>query len=155
MVQKLVLPLHPRMDDSISYNFIDTKIPDFNPEFFSLWINGVVGSHSKSLSNLSYIFCTDEYLLEMNQSYLDHDDYTDIITFNYNEGDSLSGDLFISYPRIVENASIHDQSVWDELCRVMIHGVLHLIGYNDKTAEEQQLMRKQEDKSLEMRKSFT
>lgn len=155
MVRKLVLPLSPKMDNEILYNFIDVEIPDFNPEFFSLWINQTVIDNKFELGELSYVFCTDDYLLEMNKEHLNHDYYTDIITFNYNVGFSLSGDLFISYDRIMDNAKDLGVSVYDELSRVMIHGVLHLLGFNDKTDEEQEEMTRMENECLVKRKSFT
>ncbi|NOQ72299.1 MAG: rRNA maturation RNase YbeY [Crocinitomix sp.] len=143
------------MDNEILYNFIDIEIPDFNPEFFSLWINQVVVDNDFQLGELSYVFCTDNYLLEMNKEHLNHDYYTDIITFNYNVDFSLSGDLFISYDRIVDNAKELGVSVFDELSRVMIHGVLHLLGNNDKSDEEQIRMTRLENECLDKRKSFT
>lgn len=155
MVQKLVLPLYPKMDNEILYNFIDLEIPDFNPEFFSLWVNDTIVKNGFELGELSYVFCSDEYLLEMNKEHLNHDYYTDIITFNYNVDFSLSGDLFISYDRIVDNAETLGVSVFDELCRVMIHGVLHLLGYNDKTDEDQLEMTQLENNCLHKRNSFT
>ncbi len=155
MVRKLVLPLSPKMDNEILYNFIDVEIPDFNPEFFSLWINQTVIDNNFELGELSYVFCTDDYLLEMNKEHLNHDYYTDIITFNYNVGFSLSGDLFISYDRIMDNAKDLGVSVYDELSRVMIHGVLHLLGFNDKTDEEQEEMTRMENECLVKRNSFT
>jgi probable rRNA maturation factor len=155
MVQKLVLPLYPKMDSKILYNFIDIEIPDFNPEFFSLWINHIVNNSEFDLGELSYVFCTDDYLLEMNKEHLNHDYYTDIITFNYNLEFSLSGDMFISYDRIVDNSKTLGVSVFDELSRVMIHGVLHLIGYNDKSDKEQKEMTRLENECLDKRKSFT
>lgn len=140
----------------ISYDFIDIEIPDFNPEFFDLWLSKVGKEYDVKLKDIAYIFCTDNYLLEVNKTYLDHDYYTDIITFNYNEGDSLSGDLFISYDRIQENAIKYGKgNVFDELCRVMAHGLLHLIGYNDKTKDEAKEMERNEDLCLNLRKSFT
>lgn len=155
MVQKLVLHLCPKMDNEILYNFIDIEIPDFNPEFFDLWIRDVVADNGYQLGDLSYIFCTDEYLLDMNRTHLNHDYYTDIITFNYNEDFSLSGDLFISYDRVLENAADLEVKVYDELCRVMVHGVLHLCGFNDKTIEEEEEMRMKENYYLEKRNCFT
>lgn len=143
------------MNSELIYNFENVQILDFNPEFFDLWITEVVKSYSKSIGVLSFVFCTDDYLLEMNQKHLNHDYYTDIITFNYNEGDSLSGDLFISYDRITDNAAMLGVSVWDELCRVMIHGVLHLIGFDDKTIEKKKEMREEENRSLLKRNCFT
>ena len=155
MVQKLVLPLYPKMDKEIVYNFIDIEIPDFNPEFFGLWLNHVIVENGFRLEELSYIFCTDEYLLEMNREHLGHDYYTDIITFNYNEGVSLSGDLFISYDRVLDNANELKIEMLDELCRVMVHGVLHLLGFDDKTEEDQEQMTEKENEYLNKRNSFT
>lgn len=133
----------------IEYTFIDIEIPDFDPEFFSLWISGVVKDYNKKLGPLSYIFCSDEYLLKMNKEHLNHDYYTDIITFNYNDGDVVSGDMFISYERVIDNAeSFGNSSVYDELCRVMVHGVLHLLGFNDKSEKEELEMREEETKNL-------
>ncbi len=133
----------------IEYTFIDIEIPDFNPEFFSLWISGVVKDYNKKPGSLSYIFCSDEYLLKMNKEHLNHDYYTDIITFNYNDGNVVSGDMFISYERVIDNAeSFGNKSVYDELCRVMVHGVLHLLGFNDKSEKEEMEMREEETKNL-------
>jgi len=138
--------------DNISYDFIDIEIPGFRPEFFDLWLTKVAASYNKSIANLSYVFVSDEYLLEMNREHLSHDYYTDIITFNYNDGDSLAGDLFISYDRVKANASdFGNGSVHDELCRVMVHGLLHLEGFNDKTEAEEQEMRRHEEQCLLLR----
>lgn len=155
MVPKLVLPLHRKMDKNIIYNFEDVKIPDFNPEFFSLWLKEVIKQYDREVGEIAYVFCSDDYLLDVNKEYLDHDYYTDIITFNYNEGSSLNGDLFISYDRVLDNAIQLEIDRFDELCRVMVHGVLHLIGFNDKTEEEEVEMRRIEDECLMLRKSFT
>lgn len=95
--------------------------------------------------DISVILCSDKYLLEINQEYLNHDYYTDIITFNYVEGSVISGDLFISVDRIKENAKIFTSLFIKELYRVIFHGVLHLIGYNDKTDNEKKIMRGKED----------
>jgi len=143
------------MDREIIYNYIDVEIPDFNPEFFSLWLNDVVVENGFQLNELSYIFCTDNYLLEMNREHLNHDYYTDIITFNYNEDFSLSGDLFISYERVIDNAKLLNVEVYDELCRVMVHGVLHLLGFDDKSEEDAIVMRRKENEYLNKRNSFT
>jgi len=143
------------MDKEITYHFLDIEIPDFNPEFFDLWLTNVVEENKFEVGELNYIFCIDDYLLAMNREHLQHDYYTDIITFNYNEGFSLSGDLFISYDRIIDNASELNVSVHDELCRVMVHGVLHLIGFNDKTDADQEMMTQKENEFLNKRNSFT
>ena len=155
MGQKLILPLQPIMDHNIEFNFIDVEIPDFNSEFFCLWLEHCAQSYQKSIDNLCYVFCSDEYLLNMNREHLDHDYYTDIITFNYNEEHSLAGDLFISIDRIEDNAKQLGVSMFDELCRVMVHGLLHLVGFDDKTDQAQLEMTKMEDRCLEVRNSFT
>ena len=141
--------------EDISYHFIEVEIPGVNPEFFDLWISHIVEKEEYDLRELSFVFVTDEYLLQMNKEHLNHDYYTDIITFDYNEGNSLAGDLFISYDRVRDNARQLEVVEWDELCRVMIHGVLHLCGYGDKSEEEKKLMRLKEDECLELRKCFT
>jgi rRNA maturation RNase YbeY len=138
--------------NNIEFHFEDIVVPDFNPEFFRLWIYEIVKLHQKEIGELSYIFCSDEYILNINKQHLNHDYYTDIITFNYNEDNKISGDVFISYDTIKSNAiEFSNGSVADELDRVIIHGVLHLIGFNDKTDKDQMEMTKQEDASLELR----
>jgi probable rRNA maturation factor len=108
-------------------------------------INNLINKELKLLGDVVIILCSDKYLLNMNIEYLQHNYYTDIITFNYVEGKLISGDLFISIERVKEN-SIEFNSIWiKELYRVIFHGVLHLIGYNDKTADEKKLMREKED----------
>ena len=99
---------------------------------------------------MDYIFCTDEYLLELNQEYLKHDTFTDIITFDYTDGSAISGDIFISTDRVKENAKEFEEDVLNELRRVMSHGVLHLAGYGDKSKEESKLMREKEDEKIKM-----
>lgn len=138
--------------DSISYDFIDVEIPGFRPEFFDLWLTEVAKSYKKSIGNLSYVFVSDEYLLQMNREHLNHDYYTDIITFDYNEENSLNGDFFISYDRVKANAfEFGNGSEYDELCRVMVHGLLHLCGFNDKTEAGEKEMREQEEYCLSLR----
>lgn len=155
MVQSLILLLSLVMDE-IDFNFVDISIPDFNPEFFVLWINEITKSYEMSIGSLNFIFCSDDYLLDMNKQYLNHDYFTDIITFNYNEENSLSGDVFVSYDRVIDNAvGFGNQNIHDELCRVMAHGVLHLVGFDDKTTEERTVMRENENRCLLLRKSFT
>ena len=97
------------------------------------------------MGDINYVFCTDNYLLDINLKYLNHNTLTDIITFNFCENKKISGDILISLDRIKENSSIFEQPFNKELYRVMIHGVLHLIGYNDKTSKEKERMRKKED----------
>lgn len=109
------------------------------------WIEDVIISENKELGYINYVFCSDEYLLKRNIKYLNHDTLTDIISFNYCEGDIINSDIMISIDRIKENSIIFENSFSKELHRVMIHGVLHLIGYNDKTKKEKQKMRERED----------
>lgn len=117
---------------------------------FSDWISRVVVSENRVMGSLSYVFCTDEYLLDLNQKYLSHDTYTDIITFDYCEGNTVSGDIFISIDRVNENSKAFDVSFDEEVLRVCAHGVLHLTGYKDKSEEDAALMRQKEDEKIEM-----
>jgi len=126
---------------------------DFNIENkkkFSDWATRVITSENVSVGELSYIFCTDEYLLRLNQKYLSHDTYTDIITFDYSEGLNLSGDIFISVNRVKENAESLQIDFKEELLRVMAHGILHLIGYKDKSPTEIAEMRSKENEKIQL-----
>ena len=109
------------------------------------WIEEVIISENKILGDLNYIFCSDEYLLERNIKYLNHDSLTDIITFNFCEGKIINSDIMISIDRVKENSTIFENTFLDELHRVMIHGVLHLIGYDDQNEKEKQIMKEKED----------
>ena len=111
----------------------------------SQWLENIIISEGKKLGEINYIFCDDEYLLKVNQDFLAHDYYTDIITFDYVKGKTISGDIFVSLQRISDNASTLSNSFEKELQRVIAHGVLHLCGYKDKTEEEEKLMRSKED----------
>lgn len=114
------------------------------------WINRVIISEGFLVGQIDYIFCTDDYLLELNKEYLDHDTYTDIITFDYKDGNTLSGDIFISTDRVQENAVKFDVEFLNELRRVMSHGILHLAGFGDKTKEEKLMMREKEEEKIKM-----
>lgn len=114
-----------------------------------LWLEKVIISENKKIGEINYIFCDDEYLLKINQDYLQHDYYTDIITFDYVKGTTISGDIFVSLPRIFENASTLSKDFDEEFRRVLAHGILHLCGYKDKTEEEQKKMRSKENFYLE------
>ena len=114
------------------------------------WLRSVADHHGKSLGDLSVVACSDKELLEYNRKYLDHDTYTDIITFDHSEGDTLAGDLLISLERVRENAVNQGVMFQDELRRVMVHGVLHLAGLKDKTEADAQAMRAAEDHALAM-----
>ena len=118
------------------------------------WLRMVAGSEVRRIGDISIIFCSDNYILDVNMRYLQHDYFTDIITFDYCEGDRLSGDLFISVDSVRENALYYGAEFEDELNRVMVHGLLHLIGYDDHTEEEQKVMRGKEDYYLSLRKSL-
>lgn len=116
------------------------------------WIKDTILAEGFKLNELTYIFCSDNYLLQINQQYLDHDTYTDIITFDNADKDKvITGDIFISIDRIRENAVKFNQLVVDELHRVIIHGVLHLLGYKDKTPEDNKKMTQKEDQHLAAR----
>jgi probable rRNA maturation factor len=114
------------------------------------WISKVCIIENYNLGDISLIFCSDEYLLDMNRTHLDHDYYTDIITFDYTDNQIVSGDLFISIDRVRDNASDFNVSFHHELHRVIIHGVLHLCGYKDKSDDEEKLMRTKENNALSL-----
>ena len=118
------------------------------------WLKMVVESEVKRLGDLSIIFCSDPYILDINLRYLQHDYFTDIITFDYCEGDRISGDLFISIDSVRENARIYGAAFEDELDRVMVHGVLHLLGYDDHTDEQTAVMRAKENYYVNMQRSL-
>lgn len=132
----------------IEIEMINVEVPEFNPEFFVLALSKTIQEEGFLLGDITVIFVTDGYLLEMNKKHLNHDYYTDIITFDYCEGNIISGDLFVSLDRVRENASTFDTPFLLELKRVMIHGVLHLCGHKDKTKEEEENMRSLENKYL-------
>lgn len=118
-----------------------------------IWLNTLAKKEKYSILELNYIFCSDEYLLQMNKDFLDHDYYTDIITFDNSEvKGKIEGDIFISIDRVKDNAQIQHSTVKDELHRVLAHGLLHLTGYKDKTTKEKEIMRGKEDASLSLRK---
>ena len=114
------------------------------------WIKQVIDEHCKKVGDVSFIFCSDTYLLDVNKQYLDHDYFTDVITFDYVEGDVVSGDIFISVDRVEENAKSFSTSFSNELNRVIIHGILHLLGYNDKTDTDKLIMTGKEDLYLNL-----
>ena len=129
----------------VHIQYEDTEILDLDPEFFVSWLSKVCSKEGKELTELSLVFCSDDYLLEVNKKFLNHDYYTDIITFDYIEGVNVSGDLLISVDRVRDNANKEEVSFNQELNRVVVHGVLHLLGYKDKSKSEEQLMRSKED----------
>ena len=135
-------------EEDICFKLKDkTKVKD--------WIRATITAEGYKLQELNYIFCSDECLLGINRQYLDHDTYTDIITFDNSEKDKvITGDIFISIERIRENANKFNSGELNELHRVIIHGALHLLGYKDKTADSKQLMTSKEDQYLGIR-NFT
>lgn len=125
--------------------FFYENLPETVNTDYKTWLEDIILSEDKKLGEINYIFCDDEYLLKVNQDYLQHDYYTDIITFDYVKGRTISGEIFVSLQRISDNASTLSKDYEEELRRVLAHGVLHLSGYTDKSEEEQQLMRNKED----------
>ena len=119
------------------------------------WLSAVAENEGKKIGDVNVIFCSDPYILEVNKKYLGHDYYTDIITFDYCEGKTLSGDLFISVDSVRDNASFYGSSFEDELHRVIVHGVLHLIGFDDHTDKEKKKMRSKEDQYISLRASLS
>lgn len=112
------------------------------------WITDIIKAQGKKVGDISYLFCDDAYLIEVNRSYLNHDTYTDIITFDYVEDNLISGDIMISVERVKENAQVFGSTFDQELLRVIIHGILHLLGQGDKTVPEAAQMRKKEEAAL-------
>lgn len=133
----------------ISFNY-ELEFQLENEEQYSSWISNVISSENKKEGDINYIFCDDEYILEINKQYLDHDYYTDIISFDYSVGNELHGDIFVSVERVRENAMEFEVTFDEELKRVLVHGVLHYCGYKDKTEEEELLMRSKEDEKIKM-----
>lgn len=134
----------------MSIRFLDQSV-DFalqEPEKVRQWLTAVVMRRGKQVGNINYLFCNDEYLLGVNRQYLDHDTYTDIITFDYVSGGLVSGDILISIDRVGENAEKFHVPFVEELHRVIVHGVLHLLGQGDKSDSEAAEMRRQEESAL-------
>lgn len=135
----------------ISYYFQDTDFKFRDRRKTNEWLKLAAESEIRRIGNISIIFCSDNYVLDINQKYLHHDYFTDIITFDYCEGDRLSGDLFISVDSVRENSVEFGTEFKDELNRVIIHGLLHLVGYDDHTEKDIKLMRSKENYYLSLR----
>ena len=129
----------------ISFSTVETNYNLKNKLKVKNWVKSILETEGKSAEDITYVFCTDEYLLGMNEKYLKHDTLTDIITFDYSEKGKLSGDIFISIERVKENSVSFNTTLNQELGRVMAHGVLHLSGYKDKNHEDKKMMRSKED----------
>ncbi|MDR2238630.1 MAG: rRNA maturation RNase YbeY [Chryseobacterium sp.] len=125
--------------------FFYENLPESVTTDYQQWLEDIILSEEKKTGEISYIFCDDEYLLKINQDYLQHDYYTDIITFDYVKGKTISGEIFVSLQRVSDNASTLLRDYEEELRRVLAHGILHLAGYKDKTEEEEKEMRRKED----------
>lgn len=132
----------------IEFQFIET--PSIDLTYVKEWYVLICDKEGKQLGPITVVLGTDDWLLEQNKLYLNHDYYTDIITFDYSEGSIISGDLLISIDRVYDNASIYNVSRETELNRVIVHGLLHLLGYNDESEEELKLMREKEDYYLSL-----
>lgn len=126
----------------------DIEFPSINTALLKKWITKIIKDHDFNVGSISVIFCSDEYILKTNREFLDHDYYTDIITFDYCENRNISGDLLISLETVASNSKEFKTDFIDELYRVIIHGILHLLGYDDKTPELRSVIRKEEDKAL-------
>ena len=138
----------------IRYHTQDVPMPAIDPQRVSQWIDAVAASHGRRLGEVNYIFMDDPDILAINRQFLGHDYYTDIITFDYTEGDILSGDLFISLDTVSSNAELVGASYDEELHRVMVHGILHLCGINDKGPGEREIMEAAEDEALRLRQDL-
>lgn len=140
--------MNAESEQGVFFHVEETDFSLPNEKKIANWVEQCVTQHQKKIGSLNVIFCTDEYLLELNKSHLNHDYYTDIITFDYCEENLVSGDLFISIERVQDNAAKLTLSEEKELHRVIIHGVLHLLGLNDKTEQDKVMMRAKEDELL-------
>ena len=134
----------------ITYQSEGVRMPNIKKRQTTQWIKAVAASYGKKVGEIGYLFCNDEHILEVNREYLGHDYYTDIITFDYDEGDTINGDIVISLDTVRSNAEEQGTNYDDELHRVIIHGILHLCGINDKGPGEREQMEAAENKALEM-----
>lgn len=133
----------------ISFNY-ETEFELRNEPDFSKWLSAVILSENKKEGEINYIFCDDNYLLDINQQYLDHDTLTDIISFDYSVGNEINGDVFVSVERVKENASDYNVTFHEEIQRVLVHGILHYCGYKDKTESDERIMRSKEEEKMKM-----
>ena len=136
---------------AISYYAEEVSFPAIKKRETSEWIRRVAEKHGKKCGDIAYIFCSDEKILAVNREYLQHDYYTDIITFDYTQGNRISGDIFISIDTVSSNAEEYHTSLDEEIHRIIIHGILHLCGINDKGEGEREVMTANENDALKMR----
>lgn len=137
----------------ITYQTDGTRMPNIKKRPTTAWIRAVAATYEKKVGDVNYIFCNDERILEVNREYLQHDYYTDIITFDYTEEDTISGDLFISLDTVKTNSEQFGTEYDEELHRTIIHGILHLCGINDKGPGEREIMEAAENRALAMREA--
>ena len=137
----------------ITYHTENVRMPAIKRRETTAWIRRVASTYKRKVGEIGYLFCDDEHILQVNREYLGHDYYTDIITFDYCEGNRLCGDLFISVDSVRENASVYGTEFADELNRVIVHGLLHLMGYDDHTEDDIATMRAKENYYLSQRTS--
>ena len=132
----------------ITYNTINVAMPDLVETEVSAWVRNTAATYNKKVGDINYIFVDDETMLDINRRFIGHDYYTDHIGFDYSKDDSLSGDIYISLDTVKTNAELYQVKPEEELRRIIIHGLLHLCGFRDKTDEERELMQQAEDKAL-------
>ncbi|GHS91711.1 endoribonuclease YbeY [Bacteroidia bacterium] len=135
---------------AIAFQSDDIRLPIIKRRYTANWIKSVASFYQKKTGDITYIFCSDEKILDINKTYLNHDYYTDIITFDYSEGNVIAGDLFISLETVRSNSEKFGTDYNEELYRVMIHGILHLCGFEDKTSKDRKLMRERENEALKL-----
>lgn len=138
----------------ITYHTVNVKMPKILRREVAAWIKAVAAKYEKQVGDIAYIFCDDEEILRVNKEYLQHDYYTDIITFDYSENNVVSGDLFISLDTVKSNAELFVKPYEEEFYRVLIHGILHLCGINDKGPGEREVMEAAENEALLLRQSL-
>ena len=139
----------------ITYNIIKVAMPDICEAEVSAWVQQVAKDYGKVVGDVNYIFVDDETMLDINHRFIGHDYYTDHIGFDYSQGNALSGDIYISLDTVRTNAELFEVTQDEELHRIIIHGLLHLCGFRDKTSEEREQMQQAEDKALEIWKIST
>ena len=138
----------------ISFHTQEIEMPTIDEKLLSQWIEKVAASHNRKVGEIAYIFCSDEVILDTNRQYLQHDYYTDIITFDYTQEETISGDLFIGLETVASNAEKYRVSFKNELHRVLIHGILHLCNIDDQTPEQREVMEPEENKALALIKDY-